>query len=74
MRILLPFVVLVIGGCEEGTSEPCPEGELSEADLPCDCHGADVESLSCGALVCSAAGLATTGDGTTGDCTSTTAR
>ena len=46
--------------CEEeptGDVVECPEGLLEEGDLPCDCQGSVVESLSCGDVYCESFGL-----------------
>ena len=64
------FVALPLVGCEYA---PCPQNvTLSDADLPCACGGAVVESLSCGDLVCGDFGIELVkGTGTTEDCVTT---
>lgn len=71
MRRIALFGLLVLGlvACEYGE---CPVGiELEEADIPCECAGAVVESLSCGAVVCGDAGIElVTGTETVDECVS----
>lgn len=52
---------------------PCPRNvTLSAADVPCDCAGAVIESVSCGDLVCGDFGVEfEKGTGTTSDCVTT---
>jgi hypothetical protein len=58
MRVI-PLLLLL--ACEDFTLPSlvpeCPDGQLSDADLPCSCQGNVVDSLSCGELYCSSAGL-----------------
>lgn len=68
-------VVMVVAACETTPPPACPEGvPLTDDDLPCDCQGTTVDSLSCGTLTCDAGGLTVGTTTTTGCTTSDTGR
>lgn len=64
------LVAAALTGCE---IVPCPQNvTLTQADVPCSCSGAIVESVDCGELVCGEFGVELVkGTGTTGDCVTT---
>ena len=67
------FAALILIGCGTEAAPACPEGvALTDADLPCACHGTTVDALTCGEIQCEAGGITVldTGD-TTSDCTTT---
>jgi len=68
MRRFLWWGPVILIGCEY---LPCPQDTpLTDADVPCTCAGAVVESLDCGELVCGEFGIEVQ-TGTTGDCVTT---
>jgi len=51
---------------------PCPQDvRLTEADVPCTCAGAIVESVDCGDLTCGEFGIEIETDASTEDCVTT---